>query len=118
MKTLCSVKQAKRRSLTEEKKYSLGRVLCDSLDRKMFHLMLTSNEIKCFYQKENGREKKTCWAIRGDERRKVQTKRSRRGRKRVYLCGLDWIYEKWNNIPHGTQTEINGRGPCEPSLTS
>ena len=27
-------------------------------------------------------------------------------------------YEKWNNIPHYTQTEINGRGPCEPSLTS
>ena len=22
-------------------------------------------------------------------------------------------YEKWNNIPHYTQTEINGRGPCE-----
>ena len=31
-----------------------------------------------------------------------------------------WIrfYEKWNNIPHFTQTEINGREPCEPSLTS
>merc|ERR1711911_227947 len=28
------------------------------------------------------------------------------------------LYEKWNNIPHYTQTEINGRGPCEPSLTS
>ena len=27
-------------------------------------------------------------------------------------------HEKWNNIPHYTQTEINGRGPCEPSLTS
>ena len=22
--------------------------------------------------------------------------------------------EKWNNIPHFTQTDINGRGPCEP----
>ena len=28
------------------------------------------------------------------------------------------LYEKWNNIPHYTQTEINGRGHCEPSLTS
>ena len=27
-------------------------------------------------------------------------------------------YEKWNNIPHYTKTKINGRGPCEPSLTS
>ena len=24
------------------------------------------------------------------------------------------LYEKWNNIPHYSQTEINGRGPCEP----
>ena len=28
------------------------------------------------------------------------------------------LYEKWNNIPHYTQTEINGRGPCEPSVIS
>ena len=28
------------------------------------------------------------------------------------------MYDKWNNIPHNTKTEINGRGPCEPSLTS
>ena len=28
------------------------------------------------------------------------------------------LNDKWNNIPHQTQTEINGRGPCEPSLTS
>ena len=27
-------------------------------------------------------------------------------------------YEKWNNIAHYNQNEINGRGPCEPSLTS
>ena len=27
-------------------------------------------------------------------------------------------YDKWNNIPHYTQTEKYGRGPCEPSLTS
>ena len=27
-------------------------------------------------------------------------------------------YETWNNIHHYTQTEINGGGPCEPSLTS
>ena len=26
--------------------------------------------------------------------------------------------DKWNNIPDYTQTEINGRGPCEPSQTS
>ena len=26
-------------------------------------------------------------------------------------------FEKWNTIPHYTQTEIKGRGPCEPSLT-
>ena len=25
------------------------------------------------------------------------------------------MYVKWNNIPHYTHTEINGRGPCEPS---
>ena len=28
------------------------------------------------------------------------------------------LYDRWNNIPHYTQTKINGRGPCEPSLTS
>ena len=28
------------------------------------------------------------------------------------------VYDRWNNIPHYTQTKINGRGPCEPSLTS
>ena len=28
------------------------------------------------------------------------------------------VYEKWNNIPHYTQTEINGRGPCEPPSTN
>ena len=28
------------------------------------------------------------------------------------------IYDKWNNIPHFTQTEKYGREPCEPSLTS
>ena len=33
------------------------------------------------------------------------------------LVGKD-LYDKWNNIPHYTQTEIYGRGACEPSLTS
>ena len=28
------------------------------------------------------------------------------------------IYDRWNNIPHYTQTEKYGKGPCEPSLTS
>ena len=23
-------------------------------------------------------------------------------------------YDKWNNIPHYAQTNLNGRGPCEP----
>ena len=32
------------------------------------------------------------------------------------LRGKD-LYDKWNNIPHYTQTEINGIGPYEPSLT-
>ena len=30
----------------------------------------------------------------------------------------NWPNDKWSNIPHYIQTEINGRGPCEPSLTS
>ena len=25
-------------------------------------------------------------------------------------------YDKWNNVPHCTQTEITGRGPSETSL--
>ena len=29
-----------------------------------------------------------------------------------------FLYDRWNNIPHYTQTEKYGRGPCEPSLTS
>ena len=33
------------------------------------------------------------------------------------LVGKD-LYDKWNNIPHYTQFEMNGRGPQEPSLTS
>ena len=28
------------------------------------------------------------------------------------------VCDMWNNIPHYTQTETNGKGPCEPSLTS
>ena len=43
---------------------------------------------------------------------------------RIYVCDLRiqsvektlHLYEKWNNIPHYTQTETNERGPCEPSL--
>ena len=35
---------------------------------------------------------------------------------------LSWrnvhVHEMWNNIPDYTQAEINGGGPCEPSLTS
>ena len=27
-------------------------------------------------------------------------------------------YDRWNHIPHYTQTEEQARGPCEPSLTS
>ena len=36
----------------------------------------------------------------------------------VFLSVCVSIYDMRNNIPHYTQTEINGRGPCEPSLTS
>ena len=28
------------------------------------------------------------------------------------------FYDRWINIPHYTQTEIDGEGPGEPSLTS
>ena len=43
------------------------------------------------------------------------------------ICRLPSLYaslthvlpiDMWNNIPHYPQTEINGRGPCEPSLTT
>ena len=36
----------------------------------------------------------------------------------VHLSQTAPMYDKWNNIPHYTQTEKYGRGPCEPSLNS
>ena len=60
---------------------------------------------KFFYQSEEEREMKAIQIIRV-----------------VFAALLVSLiisyYDKWNNIPHHTQTETNGRGPCEPSLTS
>ena len=38
--------------------------------------------------------------------------------RETVVFNLFLVYDRWNNIPHYTQTEKYGRGPCEPSLTS
>ena len=40
------------------------------------------------------------------------------GFKQVTSDDLIFSYEKWNNIPRYIQTGLNGRGPCELSLTN
>ena len=43
-----------------------------------------------------------------------QTDKQRDGERDGHLDYND----RWNNFPHYTQTENDGRGPCEPSLVN
>ena len=42
----------------------------------------------------------------------------RRYHNPCFYSTVKGMYDKWNNIPYNTKTEINGRGPCEPPVTS